>query len=102
MKLHYFKQPKPDEDDFWSAAFRYLGVVPETCLLGGQLLCHSYHRTTEVSPCVTCLGPRERCHGLPLQTEEERAQLGEQVRLKDLFLGGVSLPDFIHPEDPTA
>lgn len=61
MKLHYFNKPTADDDDVALGEAKILGHVPETCLLGGVQVWKSIRAGFD--PCVSCLGPREKCGG---------------------------------------
>lgn len=83
MKLQYFLQATADADDQLLAAAKALGTVPDTCLLGGRLV--QAARLARQDPCVSCLGPRDKCKG-----REAKATSGltpNQERLRKLLTG---------------
>lgn len=61
MKPHYFTQDKADEDDLILNMAKRQGYIPNTCLLGGQLVWHL--STAGKDPCKGCACPRDKCHG---------------------------------------
>jgi hypothetical protein len=61
MKLHYFNQSKPDQDDCQLGMAKQQGYVPVTCLLGGVVVMSEINRGH--NPCWGCEGPREICKG---------------------------------------
>jgi len=61
MKLHYFEQEEPDDDDIQLQTAIQQGYVPEGCLLGGMLVMSKVSRGFD--PCEGCNGPRTRCGG---------------------------------------
>lgn len=63
MKLNYFNQALPDEDDRLLRLAIDEGSVPPTCLLGGPIIEQAVREGQ--NPCHTCQGPRERCGGAP-------------------------------------
>ena len=71
MKLHYFRQQRPDDDDVALREMMYLGVVPETCLLGGSIAKALWLR--DEVPCHRCQGPRPICKGSPAKEPDPHA-----------------------------
>jgi hypothetical protein len=67
VKLHYFKQDNPDEDDKDLARAIEHGDVPKGCLLGGKLVRQFLDRGEK--PCSDCLGPRDKCGGDPFVSD---------------------------------
>lgn len=63
MKVHYFEQEKPDEDDFLLQMAKGQGYVTANCLLGGMAAMAEV--STGKSPRWGCSGPREKCGGQP-------------------------------------
>jgi len=61
MKPHYFDQLISDEDDFFIKMAIGQGYVPDTCLLGGQIVMSEINLGK--CPCAGCNGPREKCKG---------------------------------------
>ena len=68
MKLNYFNQDKPDQDDFMLEAAKGQGYVPSGCLLGGQVVMMLVARSDD--PCDGCNCPREKCGGRPRRTSK--------------------------------
>lgn len=64
-KPHYFNEgdEKEARNDGMLRVCKAQGYVPETCLLGGQLVFHLVNEGLD--PCKGCEGPRERCKGRP-------------------------------------
>jgi len=60
MKLHYF-QETPDSDDMLLNMAKSQGYVPQSCLLGGQIVMGLVNDGKD--PCTGCEGPREKCGG---------------------------------------
>lgn len=84
MKLHYFRQSKPDADDRDLYAACVMGYVPTGCLLGGVVL-WKIIRAGE-RPCDLCLGgPRARCGGTPALTDQEIAARASARDVEQLF-----------------
>lgn len=94
MKLHYFDQPKPDDDDLVLRREIDSGEIPKGCLLGGatlDVLRRTQRALENTSPfnefaCGRCLGPRDRCGGLPNTELDDASFKHEQDRLKALLL----------------
>lgn len=63
MKVHYFEQEKPDEDDMQLGMAKMQGYVPQTCLLGGPTVMAEVKEGR--NPCHGCEGPRDKCKGNP-------------------------------------
>lgn len=63
MKLHYFKQERPDDNDHLLAMAKAQGYVSIHCLLGGLVVMDEV--TAGRNPCWGCEGPRDRCGGKP-------------------------------------
>jgi hypothetical protein len=61
MKLHYFNQKEPDQDDWQLGMAKMQGYVPTTCLLGGATVMSEIQKGN--NPCWGCEGPREICKG---------------------------------------
>lgn len=61
MKPAYFHLKTADNDDVALGEAKVLGHVPDTCLLGGAQVWKAIRAGFD--PCITCLGPRERCGG---------------------------------------
>lgn len=61
MKLHYFNQSEPDQNDWQLGVAKMQGYVPSTCLLGGATVMDEVNKGR--SPCWGCEGPREICKG---------------------------------------
>lgn len=78
MKLHYFAQEKPDEDDLALAAAISRSEVPVKCLLGGKVIVSLV--SIGRKPCHSCSGPRERCGGDPAEDQDDRERAVEALR----------------------
>jgi hypothetical protein len=63
MKLHYFDHDKADNDDYFLQMAIAQGYVPNTCLLGGNVVFSEVNLGKD--PCAGCNCPREKCHGRP-------------------------------------
>jgi len=67
MKIHYFEQQQSDKDDILSQMAIHQGYVPETCLLGGNIIMAEVQSGKD--PCAGCQCDRSKCHGRALQEE---------------------------------
>jgi hypothetical protein len=67
MKLHYFEQLEPDQDDWELGMAKQQGYVPGMCLLGGAVVMCQINKGK--NPCWGCNGPREKCKGTPKREE---------------------------------
>lgn len=88
MKLHYFNQNEADADDVTLALMKDVGTVPPGCLLGGVTA-----RAMVLNgnpPCDNCKGPRERCGGSALLTDEQLRSSAELYRLERMITGEAS------------
>lgn len=63
MKLHYFDQDEPDEDDHMLIMAKKQGYVPKTCLLGGAIVLSETNAGRDA--CAGCNCPRGKCNGRP-------------------------------------
>ncbi len=61
MKPHYFSQAAQDKDDIWLTLAKGQGYVPQTCLLGGNVVMG--HVNNSKDPCHGCHGPRNKSVG---------------------------------------
>ena len=61
MKLSYFDQDAPDEDDILLGMAKKQECVPNGCLLGGIVVMNLIQ--SGANPCDGCLCPREKCGG---------------------------------------
>jgi hypothetical protein len=61
LKPHYFEQDQADADDMLLGMAKMQGYVPQTCLLGGNVVMAEVNRGE--NPCFGCNGPREKCGG---------------------------------------
>lgn len=78
MKLHYFVQAAPDEDDLLLRDAIARSEVPVGCLLGGAVV--SSLVAIGRKPCRSCDGPRARCGGDPRDADDDRAKAVESLR----------------------
>ena len=65
MKPHYFDQEQADPDDIFLGMAKQQGYVPATCLLGGMVVMAETQAGRNA--CWGCEGPREKCHGQPME-----------------------------------
>ena len=72
MKLHYFDQDEPDNDDIMLGIAKTQGYVPRDCLLGSQVVMSEINAGR--NPCWGCNGPREKCHGEPKKVNPEKTK----------------------------
>lgn len=84
MKVQYFTQQRADADDELLLTFTEKGVVPETCLLGGQMILSILQAGPEHDPCEWCAGPRDRCGGRP---QKYGAGDGDEIANLDAVIG---------------
>lgn len=68
MKPHYFNQPQADVDDVALKMCKGQGYVPETCLLGGDLVYALAGSGKD--PCEGCVCDRAKCKGRPKKSIE--------------------------------
>lgn len=61
MKTHYFEQSVADTDDIKLVMAKEQGYVPNTCLLGGELVMVIIFDGGD--PCKGCESPRDKCKG---------------------------------------
>lgn len=61
MKMYYFEQDEPDDNDWQLKMCIGQGYVPTTCLLGGSVVWYEIQRSHD--PCAGCNGPRNKCKG---------------------------------------
>jgi len=61
---HYFDFREADPRDTVLKAAKKTGVVPDTCLLNGNIVMGLHYESKD--PCAYCPGPRERCGGRPM------------------------------------
>ena len=62
-KPHYFHQTEADADDHRLTELKVEGVVPDGCLLGGEVVAKLAGREQN-DPCAWCVCPeRDRCGG---------------------------------------
>jgi len=63
MKPHYFDQDEADKDDMFLDMAKMQGYIPQTCLLGGQVVMGLVNEGK--SPCKGCNCDRNKCKGKP-------------------------------------
>ncbi len=81
MKPHYFDQAEADADDIQLQMAKSQGYVRKTCLLNGIVVMEEIRLSH--NPCDGCAGPRDKCHGKPVQSNYEHFQPGVRPMTKE-------------------
>lgn len=61
MKPHYFNQDESDQDDYLLIIAKQQEYVPQTCLLGGEMVWALIKSNKD--PCECCVCDRIKCNG---------------------------------------